>query len=41
MAVRRGMTDLNTRGHLLEREAEVEQIGAALRGAAAGSGGSC
>jgi hypothetical protein len=32
------MMDLNTRTHLLEREAELEQIGDALRTAAAGSG---
>ena len=37
-AERRRMTDLNTRTHLLEREAELEQIGDALRTAAAGSG---
>ena len=37
-AARRRMTDLNTRTHLLEREAELEQIGDALRTAAAGSG---
>jgi DNA-binding CsgD family transcriptional regulator len=33
------MTDLETRTHLLEREAELEQIGGALRSAAAGTGG--
>jgi DNA-binding CsgD family transcriptional regulator len=37
-AERRRMMDLNTRTHLLEREAELEQIGDALRTAAAGSG---
>jgi hypothetical protein len=33
------MTDLNKRTDLLEREADLEQIGGALRSAAAGSGG--
>ena len=33
------MTDLNRRTHLLEREAELEQIRSPLRSAAAGSGG--
>ncbi len=33
------MTDINRRIHLLEREAELERIGGALRAAAAGSGG--
>ena len=37
-AERRRMTDLNRRTHLLERKAELEQIGDALRTAAAGSG---
>ena len=37
-AARRRMTDLNRRTDLLEREAELEQIGDALRTAAAGSG---
>ena len=37
-AARRRMTDLNRRTHLLEREAELEQIGDALRTAAVGSG---
>ena len=37
-AARRRITDLNTRTHLLEREAELEQIGDALRIAAAGTG---
>ena len=37
-ASERRMTDLDTRSHLLEREAELEQIGGALRTAAAGSG---
>jgi DNA-binding CsgD family transcriptional regulator len=32
------MTDLNRRTHLLEREAELEQIGDALRSATAGTG---
>jgi DNA-binding CsgD family transcriptional regulator len=31
-------TDLETRTHLLEREAELEQVGGAIRSAAAGSG---
>ena len=33
------MAELKTRTHLLEREAELEQIGGALRAAAAGAGG--
>ena len=37
-AARRRMTDLNRRTHLLEREAELEQIGDALHTSAAGSG---
>jgi DNA-binding CsgD family transcriptional regulator len=37
-AARRRMTDPSRRNRLLEREAELEQIGAALRIAAAGSG---
>ena len=37
-AARRRMTDLNRRTDLLEREAELEQIGDALRISAAGSG---
>lgn len=37
-AARRRMTDLNRRTHLLEREAELEQIGDALRIAVGGSG---
>jgi AAA ATPase domain len=37
--VRRRMTDLNKRTDLLEREADLEHIGGALRSAAAGSGG--
>ena len=37
-AARRRMTDLGRRTRLLEREAELEQIGGALRTAAAGSG---
>ena len=37
-AARRGMTDLNRRTDLLEREAELKQIGDALRTSAAGSG---
>ena len=37
-AARRRMTDLSRRRRLLEREAELEQIGGALRIAAAGSG---
>jgi DNA-binding CsgD family transcriptional regulator len=37
-AARRRITDLNKRTHLLEREAELEQIGDALRSAAAGTG---
>ena len=36
----RRMADRGRRTHLLEREAELEQIGAALRDAAAGAGGS-
>ena len=39
-AARSRTTDLKMRTHLLEREAELEQIGGALRIAAAGSGGS-
>jgi AAA ATPase domain len=39
MAARRRMTDLIRRTPLLEREADLEQIGAALRNAAVGSGG--
>ena len=37
-AARRRTTDLSTRTRMLEREAELEQIGGALRTAAAGSG---
>jgi DNA-binding CsgD family transcriptional regulator len=37
-AAQRRTTNLDRRIHLLEREAELEQIGGALRGAAAGSG---
>lgn len=37
-AARRRMTDLNRRTHLLERKAELDEVGDALRTAAAGSG---
>ena len=39
-AAQRRMTDLNRRTHLLEREAELEQIGDAFRIAAGAQGGS-
>ena len=38
MAPQRGTTDLDRRTNLLEREADLEQIGSALRAAMAGSG---